>query len=221
MIEVHPFIDYINSESNIKGGYIPANTRIIIIGTFPPQKEYSTKGVGFFFYSSERNHLWNRIDNICADVTNYLPLKKTAGKNYSETFIQNKQRKMDFCDKNQIGFIDVFAKVARRAQGSSSDEDLISFENILENGSLKHVIQSHNVVRICCVYTLAYRELMDNFVKHGFEVKTSACEHSANGLKHNINILDKQFEFVLLYPATRSREKKEIKDSQYKYFLFS
>ncbi len=57
----------------ISSGFIPESARVLIVGTFPPKKEYTEKKNGFFFYSSEKNQFWNRVDNIKANAQ----LKKT------------------------------------------------------------------------------------------------------------------------------------------------
>ena len=64
-MEIHP----------IKNGFIPKNSKTIIVGTFPPKSEY-LNNPNFFFYSSVRNHLWNRMENIFPE----FELKKTSTK---------------------------------------------------------------------------------------------------------------------------------------------
>jgi hypothetical protein len=221
MPELHPFKDYVNLISNFKGGYLPISTKVVIMGTFPPKIEYLHKGKGFFFYSSERNHLWNRMDNINANNEGYVPLKKTAGRNHNETFIQNRDRKMAFCDEKDLGFLDLFSIIDRAVEGSTKDEDIISLETILENGSFQSLIETHHIKRICCVYTLAYNTLLDQLPNYGFNIITNPCELSANGLIHRIQKGERNFELVLLYPATRSGDLGILKDEQYNHFLFN
>jgi hypothetical protein len=86
MEEIHPIIN----------GFIQPDSKLIIIETFSPRKEWVEKGKAFFFYSLEKNHFWNRIDNIF-NFSNGL--KKTKSKNSNESLFDNKIRKENFSKK--------------------------------------------------------------------------------------------------------------------------
>jgi G:T/U-mismatch repair DNA glycosylase len=103
----------------ISSGFIPESARVLIVGTFPPKKEYTEKKSGFFFYSSEKNQFWNRVDNIKTNTK----IKKTKNKNSNESLIENKKRKEIFCIENKLGFIDVFSSIKRKVD-SANDSDL-------------------------------------------------------------------------------------------------
>jgi G:T/U-mismatch repair DNA glycosylase len=204
--EVHPISD----------GFIPEKTKVLIIGTFPPKKEYLEKQEGFFFYSSEKNHFWNRIDNIFMGIN----LKKTKTKNSKESYLKNANRKREFAKNNYIGFIDVFAKISRK-NPTADDDDLIYVESIFENGKFIEIVKSNDIVRICCTYKLAYEfikmKLVDLYPK---DLNFQNNDMSANKRLIELSVFDKKIQIVLLYPATRSSHRKELKDYQYKHFLF-
>lgn len=205
MIENHP----------ISNGFIPESARVLIVGTFPPKKEYTEKKRGFFFYSSEKNQFWNRIDNI---KTNAL-LKKTQHKNAQESFVENRSRKEIFSKENKLGFIDIFSSIKRKAD-SANDSDLVPIENIIQNGKLNQILKSTNISRICCTYKLAYDCLKCNLGSLSQNVTISESKDSANGEIVHFIFEHRKIELILLYPATRSRHKGSIKDRQYKKQLF-
>ena len=202
-IETHPIVI----------GYIPENIKTLIVGTFPPKEVYLNDN-SFFFYSSVRNHFWNRMENIFPSYK----LKKTKSKCVEVSKAQNKIDKEKFASEKYIGFLDIFTKISR-VKNSSKDEDLVSEENILENGRFEEILKSNeSLSKICCTYKLAYEVFKCKLEKD----KTSIVEDSdsANGQKMIYNFENREIEIYLLYPATRSREKSEIKDSQYKKLLF-
>lgn len=205
MTEYHP----------IPRGYIPESARVLIVGTFPPTKEYVEKGSGFFFYSSEKNQFWNRIDNIKINAH----LKKTQHKNSNELVIENKNRKKRFSIDHNLGFIDVFSSVKRKVD-SANDSDLIPIENIVQNGKLIQILKTRNICRICCTYRLAYECLKCNLSSIDKSLSVSERSDSANGEVLHFKFENREIELILLYPATRSRHKGEEKDKQYAKYLF-
>ena len=199
----------------ISNGFIPESARVLIVGTFPPKKEYTEKKSGFFFYSSEKNQFWNRVDNIKTNAQ----LKKTKNKNANESLIENKKRKEIFCIENKLGFIDVFSSIRRKAD-SANDSDLVPIVNIIQNGKLIQILKSKNISRICCTYKLAYDCLKCNLGSLSQNVTISESNDSANGEIIHFVFEHRKIELILLYPATRSRHKGSIKDRQYKKQLF-
>ncbi len=207
MIEYHP----------IKNGFIPNDAKILIIGTFPPSKEIEEKKESFFFYSSEKNHFWNRIDNIFLGIN----LKKTKTKNSKESFFENANRKKHFAENNNIGFIDVFSKIKRKKE-TANDYDIIPVESIFDNEIFTEIIKLNGLIRICCTYKLAYEFIKEKLIElYSKDLLIHANDLTANKEIIKLNILNKKVQIILLYPATRSSHKKELKDIQYKHFLFS
>lgn len=219
--ETHPFYRYVNAHNkSIKGGFIPSSAQVLITGTFPPKKEYTLKGDGFFFFSSHKNHLFNRFDNIFQSLSDYKKLKKTNSLNENESYLSNRKRKEIFAEQKGIAFVDVFTKIQRCYEGSVKDQDLIPIENIVESGLLKQILLNNNILRICCVYDLAYQVLKAHLGKIAKQVNVVSDPLTANREKLIVNVEDKIFEVVLLYPATRSGHKSELKDEQYKRYIF-
>jgi G:T/U-mismatch repair DNA glycosylase len=204
MIENHP----------ISNGFIPETARVLIIGTFPPKKEYTEKKNGFFFYSSEKNHFWNRIDNIKTNSH----LKKTQLKNANESLIENRRRKESFSIDNKLGFVDVFSVIKRKVD-SANDSDLIPIENIIQNGKLIQILRTKSISRICCTYKLSYECLKCNLESLSKSVTINQRGDTANGEIINFSFENRKIELILLYPATRSSQKGAIKDAQYKKYL--
>lgn len=204
----------LSSETHpIPNGFLPEKIRILIVGTFPPAREYMSKKEGFFFYAAVQNHFWNRMDAIFPDAE----LKKTSAQNADQSFIDNRKKKEAFCAAHGLGFLDVFTEIGRKAP-TSHDKDLIPVQTILENGKLFHVLENTSVQRICCTYLLAYQQLKTGL---GATVQVIPDDQTANGEKLLLAAFGRTIEIVLLFPATRSGHKNELKDKQYRHFLFS
>lgn len=198
----------------IENGFIHDNIKTLIVGTFPPKDVYFNNN-NFFFYSSVRNHFWNRMENI---FKNYN-LKKTQTKCREITPEQNKKDKENFSKEKEIGFLDVFTKISR-LKNSTKDDDLISVENIVENDKLENILSEYESLnRICCTYKLAFEILKCKLEKNKLTIIEDST--SANGIKMIYLFKNRKIEIYLLYPATRSREKSELKDSQYAKLLFN
>jgi len=203
-IEVHP----------IKNGFVNKQTKYLVIGTFPPKGVY-INNLFFFYYSSVKNHFWNRMENIFPKYR----LKKTQTKCVDISEEQNVRDKKNFANKKKIGFLDVYTKISR-VRISTKDEDLICIENIIDNKILENVLsENEHIKRICCTYKLAYEELKCKLERNKITIIEDT--DSANGQKMHYNFKNRLIEIYLLYPATRSREKTLVKDEQYKKLLFT
>jgi len=203
-IEKHP----------IEIGFVKKGIKTLIVGTFPPKEIYENNE-HFFFYSSVRNHFWNRMENIFPECK----LKKTQTKCIEVSLEQNKIDKANFSIEKKIGFLDIFSKI-NRIKNSSKDDDLICVENIVENNKLDKVInENKSLKRICCTYKLAFEVLRCKIEKNKLSIIEDSI--SANGQKMIYQFGKRRIEIYLLYPATRSREKSEIKDKQYAKLLFN
>lgn len=197
----------------IATGFIPENTKTLVVGTFPPKDIY-INNKHFFFYASAHNHFWNRMENIF----NEYKLKKTKNKCIDVSEEQNKKDKQKFAEDKNIGFLDVFTIIARLTN-STKDEDLVDVENIVQNGKLNEILtHNKNIVRICCTYKLAFETLKCKLPKNQVEIVND--NDSANNQKIIYEFKNRIIEIYLLFPATRSRDKNEVKDAQYNKLLF-
>jgi G:T/U-mismatch repair DNA glycosylase len=198
-IELHP----------IQRGYIPENTKTLIMGTFPPIGNQNPDT--FFFYPSPQNHFWNRMENIFPR----MKLKKTKFKLQDKSNEENILDKKRFCTEKKIGFLDVFTKIIRNKE-NNDDSNLENVEDVVSNGILLNGLKKNqSIQRICCTYQLAYNTLIEG-------LKT--CEGITVNEMHpklaKIFIENREIDVHLLFPATRSGQKKEVKDQQYKELIF-
>ena len=107
----------------------------------------------------------------------------------------------------------------QKVENSSKDSDLIPRENILDNGKLfDHLEQNKNIDRICCTYKLAYDSLICGLDKKKLEFKVN--ELTANEEEYIFNYKSRKIRILLLFPATRSGQKGNLKDEQYKKLIF-
>jgi len=215
-VETHPFFHKANDNyKNIPGGFFPEGMKVLIVGTFPPKKNYFNNP-HYFFYPSPRSHFWNQIDEIFSKETNFVPLKKTAKKNANETKEDNSERKQFFARQHGLGFIDVFTHVRRKKEGSAKDKDLIPLKDVFSNGLMPSLLDEFpDLERICCMYSLAYNTTRVGLSKE-FDLKEIRDDKTANEKK----FLVRNIEIVQLFPASRSKQKKDIKQKQYAHFLF-
>lgn len=200
-IETHP----------LQEGFVPEKARCLIMGTFPPIGHHES--MNFFFYPSPQNHFWNRMEHIFPEVK----LKKTKTKLSDITSAKNVQDKKEFSMQKGIGFLDVFTKISR-SQNTNDDTNLVNEEDVLKNGILIKILERNpSIQRICCTYSLAFRTLKEGLAKNGgCQIVKESKEHFQVFLTDSKRELD----VYLLYPATRSRQKKEVKDEQYRRLIF-
>jgi len=191
-IESHP----------IAKGFLSEKAQVLIVGTFPPRSTYEELEEDFFFYSSVRNHFWNIMENIFPKEI----LKKTKTRNQNISDLQIKNNKEKFSTTNHLAFLDFYTKIQRKCD-STKDSDLLGVDDIIMNNFLNEALDScPKITKICCTYKLAYENLIQN-LKLDLE-------------KPIYNFQDREIEIIKLLPATRSRDKMELKVNQYKKYLF-
>lgn len=170
-METHPYSDLNGFKNQLNltddeikdygfksGGIWFNNTESIICGTFPPKKEYFDRK-GYIHYSSNKNKLWKHIDAIFN--TNLF-----SNSEDDKSRILNAKEKIKFLADKRLGFIDVYSKIDRKFENSSSDCDLISVENIFENGVFEEIIKS-DVKQFIFVYSLS-RDEFESHLKEKF-----------------------------------------------------
>jgi hypothetical protein len=172
-MEIHPYLttEGYRSQLNLSdekieklkafdGGIWFLNTKRIVCGTFPPKKEYYGRK-GYLYFASAKNQFWKHIDAIYG--TNYF----LASKDLKEIDrINNALDKINFCRQREFGFIDMFSKINRFNETSSSDDDIIPVETIFQNGVFTNAI-SKGVSTFICVYKFSF-ETMIQSIMDGF-----------------------------------------------------
>ena len=166
-METHPYIttngfinqlkmnnELINQMEFLDGGIWTKESKCIIIGTFPPFKEYYNR-IGYIHYSSPRNKFWKHIDAIF----NKKLFISSADANNSIKRVKNSIEKIEFIQTKKIGFIDIFTKIERKSN-DAKDKNLIPIENIFDNNIFENVLKN-NVEEFVFVYSLA----RDTFIK--------------------------------------------------------
>jgi G:T/U-mismatch repair DNA glycosylase len=192
-------------------GFVPENTRCLIMGTFPPQEYVNMEH--FFFYPSPQNHFWNRMENIFPE----FHLKKTKGKLQEVSEEKNVRDKKEFSKQKRIGFLDIFTKISRR-DGTNDDTNLENIADVVSNGKLLEILEANpSIQRICCTYSLAFKTLKSGLAE------TKSCEISDIGetqFQVKLSGSRRTIDVFLLYPATRSRHRGLDKDRQYAALVF-
>jgi len=211
IIEIHPaFNGFEQNINNLKGGFLPGNSKIIIMGTFPPKKEYE-KYESFFYYPSSQNRFWNIIDEVFENTERPLKFTKTSGKNEPRT--DNINRKIEFSLKNKIAFLDFYSKIERK-NDTSYDTDLVNIENVVENDILIKYLKVNKPQFILCTYSRAYKELIRVLSNKSYDVKENNKEK-----KSILTFENSKIEIIQLFPATFRGPKEEIKIIQYQNYL--
>ncbi len=70
-VEIHLFSHVAKDNyKNIPGGFFPEGMIVLIVGTFPPKKNYFNDP-HYFFYPSLRSHFCNQIDEFLLNEHNF------------------------------------------------------------------------------------------------------------------------------------------------------
>jgi len=210
-IEIHPaYNGFEQNINNLKGGFLPSKSKIIIMGTFPPKIDY-TEIKPFFYYPSSRNRFWNIIDKI---LNNKCPLKYTKKTEKNETRINNINRKIKFTLNNnkRIAFLDFYSKI-KRNKNTSNDSDLIEIENVVDNGFLFNFLKVNKIKLILCTYSKAYKKLVSSLKKSLKVIVNEEKKYSIFTFNNN------PIKIIQLFPATFRGPKEEKKVKQYKHYI--
>jgi G:T/U-mismatch repair DNA glycosylase len=224
MPETHPYYDghphnYVHNGNQLTGGIVPENSRLVIMGTFPPPEvmQRVLNGNPFFYYNSPRNHYWNRIES-------FVPLPKGLRykwlKNAKETEAENVRRKIELAHKKCWAYMDFFSKIERRVPKSADDLNIIPKLNVLESGQLDALLTAMpSIGTICCTYKTSFEGLVGALKTVGVDCTIETSSLAANGKKYIWPYRGRSIEIILLFPASRSRHKRDIKNYQYQHFL--
>jgi G:T/U-mismatch repair DNA glycosylase len=205
MIENHPYktkyglASQLNlSEVDIEkkgfknGGIWFRNTEIIIMGTFPPQKEYLNR-LGYIHYSSPKNKFWKHIDSI---YNKSLFINSLSSK-ISSKRIANAIDKIEFLESINTGFIDIFSTIDRKVN-DAKDSNLIPIETIFDTEVISLLFES-SVTKIIFVYSLA-RDTFFEYLKRKFNLVPKLISlYNTNDIPmeiHHFEINQKHFHLV-------------------------
>jgi hypoxanthine-DNA glycosylase len=115
-IEIHPHIPF-----------VPKNTTVLILGSFPGKDNSNVEGKDEWFYASKRNQFWNIIRGV-----------------YNEQLISTQEKKA-FFEKKGIALTDLFLKIKRKETNNSDssleilEDNSIAIKKILDKYRLKSV----------------------------------------------------------------------------------
>jgi len=144
-----------------KGGIWFLDSKIIIMGTFPPKKEYFGRK-GYVHFPSSKNQFWKHIDKVYGSFL-YAALNKSE---MDSERVKNAKAKITFARNQNIGFVDIFSKIKRKAD-TVKDDDLETFETVFDNGIMDNLL-SHQVNQFFFVYSKARDIFLSEYKKHNF-----------------------------------------------------
>jgi hypoxanthine-DNA glycosylase len=175
---------------------------ILIIGTFPAiEKHWNFK----FFYSSDKNKLWNILEKI-----------------FNTTVIASAEDKIKFLKSKNIGMIDIIEECERIKKENSSDNNLkiIALRDIYSilknNKTIKRIILTSRSGKNG-VLSLLKKELDENylnknkielrfkkFARNMFEFKSIKSDINSKLLRAEIFIKDEQRRIDVFVPYSPS-----------------
>lgn len=221
-LEIHPFFQQSKGNyKDIKGGFFPEGMKILVVGTFPPKKNY-INDPHYFYYPSPRSHFWNQIDSIFSNTSGYKSLKRTAKLNAEESAEENSKRKRTFAKQQKLGFADVYTHIHRKVEGSAMDTDLIPVKTIADSGLLVSLVADFpELKRICCMYSLAFEQIVSDLPQK-YQLTKVKAQETDDGIKaaNEFKFIVNDIEIVQLFPASRSGNKREEKIRQYAHYIF-
>lgn len=164
-IETHPF-----------KAFIPENTTVIIIGSFPG-KEVTHKVLSpeEWFYGSKRNQFWKILSGV---YQSDLPTRK---------------EKQSLFKKHGIGMVDIFLKIKRKDNNNmDSNLEVIEFNDkeikiILQNPNIKNIFFTSKFVEKC-------------FMKLFPDIKTGECLPSPSPRYARMSMAEKIDYYKLKLP---------------------
>ena len=135
--------------------FLPENTRLLMLGSFPPPKE---RWCMDFFYPNPQNDMWRIMGHVFFGDKQHFEVQSdqvqgTKGRkaifNYTEI--------VSFCREQGIAIFDT-AQAVRRLQGNAADEHLEIVEQTDIAALLQQIPQCHD---ICCTGGKAAQTLAD------------------------------------------------------------
>lgn len=192
--------DAVSDIGFLRGGIWFSDTKTIIIGTFPPQREYVARR-GYLHYSSSWNQFWKHIDAIYG--TKYFIPNKIS--KIEQLRIANAKEKIHFAKQKSFGFVDIFSEIERRVSSSSKDVDIRGVSTIFDTGLFAELMDA-NVKQLIFVYSLAMRTFFHEIELHYNTRPVEKVAYNSAGILSStyiVTILDKTI--ILTYCPIHGR----------------
>jgi len=203
----------------LPGGFLPPNATKLIMGSFPPPSVFENQVAldSFFYYYSNRNHFWNRIESF---------VQYPAGLRWKfvgaaiETSLQNTQRKRALCAEMVWAFMDMVHSAEFLNPIHYDDDNLDDKIFVTENGFLLNALEHlSNLTHILCTYKGVKTWLIDELIRLGYQIQHDPMPMAMDGCVSTFLFNRRSINILLLYPATRSRHPAPLKNAQYQHFL--
>lgn len=133
MIEKHPFTPF-----------VPQNSRILILGSFPGRESTQASRANDWFYCANRNQFWKIIESVYDQV-----LLTTSSKH--ELFKQK-----------HIAITDIIESCERR-ENKNSDDNLIT--KVYNKVAIAKILAQNPIKKILFTSKSVYIEFLENFDK--------------------------------------------------------
>ena len=114
--------------------FVPLNSTVLILGTFPGKNNVQVEGKAEWFYSSKRNQFWTIIRGV-----------------YEEE-LQTVAQKKDLFSRKGIAIGDIFLKIKRKENNNSDNSlEVVEYNDLeilklLQQNSIKHIFTTSQFV---------------------------------------------------------------------------
>lgn len=133
MIEKHPFAPF-----------VPNQSRILILGSFPGRESTQTKRENDWFYCASRNQFWKIIESV-----------------YDQT-LGTTSYKQDLFHQRNIAITDIIESCVRR-DNKNSDDNLVN--KVYNKHAIAKIIAQNPIKKILFTSKSVYLEFLENFDK--------------------------------------------------------
>lgn len=133
MIEKHPFTSF-----------VPQNSRLLILGSFPGRESTQTSRANDWFYCANRNQFWKIIESV-----------------YDQVLLTTSSKQELFKQRN-IAITDIIESCERR-ENKNSDDNLIN--KVYNKVAIAKILAQNPITKILFTSKSVYLEFLQNFDK--------------------------------------------------------
>ena len=133
MIEKHPFAPY-----------VPQNSRILILGSFPGRESTQISRDNDWFYCANRNQFWKIIESV-----------------YDQVLLTTSSKQELFKQRN-IAITDIIES-CERSENKNSDNNLIN--KVYNKVAITKILAQNPITKILFTSKSVYFEFLENFDK--------------------------------------------------------